>query len=198
MLIPTLDEYAKKYEHIKFHREDGILQISLHTDGQDLIWGFPPHQELGYCFADIASDPENKVIILTGSGETFIHKEDLGGGEVDAKVWVEHVLPRSWGEQWPYEDGSTGSSSDETVEAMSRNRELHTLGNLTLLTSGLNISSGNKSLAEKKAKFEEHTGLFLNKWFKGKPRWTEAEIRERGEKLADMAVIRWPGLENIT
>lgn len=93
MLIPTLDEYAKKYEHIKFHREDGILQITLHTDGQDLIWGFPPHQELGYCFADIASDPENKVIILTGSGETFIHKEDLGGGEVDAKVWVEHVLP---------------------------------------------------------------------------------------------------------
>jgi enoyl-CoA hydratase/carnithine racemase len=93
MLIPTLDEYAKKYEHIKFHREDGILQITLHTDDQDLIWGFPPHQELGYCFADIASDPENKVIIFTGSGETFIHKEDLGGGEVDVKVWVEHVLP---------------------------------------------------------------------------------------------------------
>ncbi|MGH8596902.1 MAG: enoyl-CoA hydratase/isomerase family protein, partial [Gammaproteobacteria bacterium] len=64
-----------------------------HSDDKDLIWGFPPHQELGYCFGDIGNDPENKVIIFTGSGETFIHKEDLGGGKVDAKVWAEHVLP---------------------------------------------------------------------------------------------------------
>ena len=32
MLVPRLEEYAKKYKHIKFHREDGILQINLHTD----------------------------------------------------------------------------------------------------------------------------------------------------------------------
>lgn len=93
MIVPSLDEYSKKYEHIKFHREDGILQVTLHTDNSDLVWGFAPHQELGYCFGDIASDPENKVIIFTGSGDTFIHKEDLGGGGVDATVWGEHVLP---------------------------------------------------------------------------------------------------------
>lgn len=93
MLVPQLDEYSKKYENIKFHREDGILQISMHSNNEDLVWGFGPHQELGYCFGDIASDPENKVIIYTGSGETFIHEEDLGGGGVDAKTWGEHVLP---------------------------------------------------------------------------------------------------------
>jgi enoyl-CoA hydratase/carnithine racemase len=65
----------------------------MHSDNADLLWGFAPHQELGYCFGDIASDPENKVIIFTGSGDTFIHKEDLGGGEVDAAVWGEHVMP---------------------------------------------------------------------------------------------------------
>lgn len=93
MLVPQLDEYSKKYENINFHREDGILQISMHSNNEDLVWGFGPHQELGYCFGDIASDPENKVIIYTGSGETFIHKEDLGSGGVDAKTWGEHVLP---------------------------------------------------------------------------------------------------------
>ncbi len=93
MLVPQLDEYAKKYQHIKFHRENGILQVTMHTDNADLTWGFAPHQELGYCFGDIGADPENKVIIFTGSGETFIHKEDLGGGGVDAKTWAEHVLP---------------------------------------------------------------------------------------------------------
>lgn len=93
MILPTLDEYSKKYQHIKFHREDGILQLTLHSEDQDLVWGFAPHQELGYCFADIAADPENKVIIFTGSGTTFIHKEDLGGGGVTAEIWAQHVLP---------------------------------------------------------------------------------------------------------
>ncbi len=93
MIVPSLEEYSKKYEHINFHREDGILQITMHTDNADLLWGFAPHQELGYCFGDIASDLENKVIIFTGSGDTFIHKEDLGGGGVDASLWSQHVLP---------------------------------------------------------------------------------------------------------
>jgi enoyl-CoA hydratase/carnithine racemase len=93
MLVPHLDEYATKYQHIKFDRQDGILQVTLHTEHKDLVWGFLPHQELGYCFGDIGSDPENKVIIFTGSGETFIHKEDLSGSKVDAKAWAEHVLP---------------------------------------------------------------------------------------------------------
>lgn len=93
MHVPPLEEYSKKYEHIQFHREDGILQISMHSNDSDLIWGFPPHQELGYCFGDIAADLENKVIIFTGSGKTFIDKEDLGGGGVDANGWATHVLP---------------------------------------------------------------------------------------------------------
>lgn len=93
MQVPTLAEYSKKYSHIKFHREDEILQVTMHSDGKDLIWGFPPHEELGYCFGDIGNDRENKVIIFTGSGDTFIHKEELGGGKPDAKIWGEHVLP---------------------------------------------------------------------------------------------------------
>ena len=93
MQLPTLAEYSQKYDHIKFNREDGILQLTMHSGGSDLEWGFSPHQELGYCFGDIAADPENKVIIFTGSGETFIHKEDLGGDGVSAEVWATHVLP---------------------------------------------------------------------------------------------------------
>ena len=31
MLVPQLEDYAKKYSNIKFQREDGILQMTLHT-----------------------------------------------------------------------------------------------------------------------------------------------------------------------
>ena len=95
MIVPQLDEYARKYEHIRFTREDGVLQMTLHTNDADLVWGFAPHQELGYAFADVAADAENKVVILTGSGTTFIDHEDLGGAEagITAGVWSELVLP---------------------------------------------------------------------------------------------------------
>ena len=58
----------------------------------------------------------------------------------------------------------------------------------------LNISSSNKGFLEKRSKLEEHTGLFLNKWFLKKENWNEAHIRERGETLADMALIIWPSI----
>ncbi len=69
--------------------------MTLHTDGEDLGWGFAPHQELGYAFGEVAADLENKVISFTGSGTTFIDKEDLGGGAVTARLWAEHVLPEA-------------------------------------------------------------------------------------------------------
>ena len=106
-------------------------------------------------------------------------------------------MPQAWGDDWPYEDGTTGRPSDDDGQAIARNAILHTLGNLTLLTGSLNISSGNKGFPEKKAKFAEHTGLFLNKWFAGKTRWTEDEIRERGELLADRAIARWICLKSV-
>ncbi len=87
MLVPSLDQYRDKYQHATFKRDDGILQVTLHSDGKDLIWGFAPHEECGYLFEDIARDPENKVIILTGSGDTFIQLEDLGGGVVTPSGW---------------------------------------------------------------------------------------------------------------
>jgi enoyl-CoA hydratase/carnithine racemase len=92
-LIPELDSYKDKYQSYKFKREDGILQVTMHTNDSDLVWGFGPDQECGFMFEDIGRDPENKVIILTGSGDTFIDNEEFGTGEagstVPATVWAD-------------------------------------------------------------------------------------------------------------
>lgn len=77
MAMPTLSDYAEKYTCARIERHDGILQVQLHSEGFDLAWGFEPHEQLGRLWADIADDPDNKVVILTGSGENFIHREDL-------------------------------------------------------------------------------------------------------------------------
>ena len=56
---------------MKFERRNGILQVSFHSHGGSLKWGGPAHGEFGYAFADIGSDPENRVVIITGTGDDY-------------------------------------------------------------------------------------------------------------------------------
>jgi enoyl-CoA hydratase/carnithine racemase len=69
--MATLADYAEKYQTIRMERRNGILQLTFHTDGHALQWGELPHQEFPQAFHDIASDPDNKVVIMTGTGEAF-------------------------------------------------------------------------------------------------------------------------------
>src|SRR5467141_3502655 len=69
--MSSFEEYANKYKSVRMERRDGILQVTLHTDGQSLRWGFLPHGELPEAFHDIGSDRENRVVIVTGTGEEF-------------------------------------------------------------------------------------------------------------------------------
>jgi enoyl-CoA hydratase/carnithine racemase len=70
-----LADYADKYDCIRFERSDGVLEMTLHTRGGEALWGVTErslHNELGHACVDIARDPENKVVLLTGTGNTFI------------------------------------------------------------------------------------------------------------------------------
>jgi enoyl-CoA hydratase/carnithine racemase len=74
-----LADYASRYETIRFERTNGVLEMTLHTQGGEVVWGTSSqdlHNELGLAFADIARDSENKVVVLTGTGRTFISKID--------------------------------------------------------------------------------------------------------------------------
>ncbi|MCJ7595178.1 MAG: enoyl-CoA hydratase/isomerase family protein [Desulfobacterales bacterium] len=70
-MMARLEDYARKYQTIRMERRDGILQITFHTDGGPLQWGPVPHGEMPGAFYDIGSDPDNKVVIMTGTGEVF-------------------------------------------------------------------------------------------------------------------------------
>lgn len=69
--MSTLQQYAGKYQNIRMERRDGILQMTFHTEGGPLQWGGGPHEEFPRAFADVGADPDNRVIILTGTGEAF-------------------------------------------------------------------------------------------------------------------------------
>jgi hypothetical protein len=69
--MTTFDSYATKYQTIRMERRNGILQMTPHTDGGPLRWGFLPHGELPEAFHDVGSDCENRVVIITGTGPEF-------------------------------------------------------------------------------------------------------------------------------
>ena len=132
-------------------------------------------------------------LILERLELSFNHKEsaELSGTQ------IEHVLPQTWTEDWPFGDGDYLTPYSLDPRALARRASLNTFGNLTLVKDSLNISSGNKSFLDKKLKFEEHTGLFLNKWFSSRDTWSESEIHERGEHMVKMAIHTWPSLDHF-
>ncbi len=73
-------DYANRYDTIVFTRsDDGVLEMRIHTRGGEALWGVTQrtlHNELGLAFADIALDPENKVLLLTGTGDNFLSGQD--------------------------------------------------------------------------------------------------------------------------
>jgi enoyl-CoA hydratase/carnithine racemase len=77
-IAPQLSDYRNRYQNIKLERSDGVLTVTVHTGGKSLVWSALAHEELGYCFTDIANDRDNKVVILTGAGENYCADIDAG------------------------------------------------------------------------------------------------------------------------
>jgi 6-oxocamphor hydrolase len=78
--MSKFEEYQNKYKHVTMERRDGILQMTLHSEGGPLRWGGPPHEELSYAFTDVGRDHGNRCVIITGTGDAFCAEVDHGGG----------------------------------------------------------------------------------------------------------------------
>lgn len=102
------------------------------------------------------------------------------------KLSIEHLMPVEWKSHWPLAE-----ASPEDIEQ--RERALHVLGNLTLVTGQLNSSMSNQSWPEKRKRLGEKSLLLLNREFADVEIWDEDAIRARGVALSAELCARWPG-----
>ncbi|MDO7833690.1 enoyl-CoA hydratase/isomerase family protein [Sphingobium sp. HBC34] len=92
-----LTDYQHRYDSLHVERSDsGGLTVRMHTRGGEALWGIALnglHRELGELFADIARDDENRVVILTATGDTFCAHMDMQAGppETDMALMWERV-----------------------------------------------------------------------------------------------------------
>lgn len=115
------------------------------------------------------------------------YRAQTGQAQIErAKLPIEHLMPRKWEDHWPLND------SDESTL---RNRRVHRLGNLSLLTASLNSRVSNNSWEIKRQELLKHntvnlTGRVIH-MTEDRP-WDDAFIDERTRELAEVVLKIWP------
>ena len=82
----TFADYADAFPNIAMTRDDGVLEVRLHTDGSSLQWSDAADTDLGRAFRVIASDPDNAVVVVTGTGEVFCAASAPDAFQLDPSV----------------------------------------------------------------------------------------------------------------
>ena len=70
-------DYATSYDAFALERRDGVVHLRFHTDGGAFRWSSTAHRVLGDVLQDIDSDPENRVLLLSGTGDDYCGSIDL-------------------------------------------------------------------------------------------------------------------------
>ena len=128
-------------------------------------------------------------LVLEAIEESLI-SHDAGYQMVPDGLEVEHLMPSGWREEaWPIL-----KEEDDDEAAARRDDMIHTLGNLTLITGGLNKKMSNRSWHYKRELIEQSDNLFINKklLIESTDSWDEYQIEQRGKWMADVVCQIWP------
>ena len=160
--------------------------------------------------------PEIRSILteLEGHLRTTVRTEEPVLPDL-SQLDVDHIMPRSWFAYWPLSDKNlTADESIATADEVStvqqrqlvgenlnlkqqliadRQASINTLGNLSLLNLGVNREAQHYAFANKRDLLIANTNLRLNIELIRLAAWDEPAIKARGEKLADAALVIWPG-----
>src|ERR1700720_2338450 len=104
---PKFEDYKKRFaEHYKLtRRPDGVILAEAHTLGDSTQLSVENHRSVGQLFKAIGADPENEVMIFSGTGEDFMMQADPEGFKLEQED-LQH-----WAYEYAYKDGRINVSS---------------------------------------------------------------------------------------
>jgi hypothetical protein len=71
--VSRYDDYRASFPNARLTRsKTSVLEVAIHTEGDTLVFNGYTHEQFVGLFHAIASDPDNRVVILTGSGGPFM------------------------------------------------------------------------------------------------------------------------------
>ncbi|GAA0727105.1 enoyl-CoA hydratase/isomerase family protein [Sphingomonas japonica] len=73
--MTNFSNYRDGFPNARLTRSDsGVLEIALHTDGNSLVFNGHTHKQFVDLFHDVGQDQDNRVVILTGTGDAFMEE----------------------------------------------------------------------------------------------------------------------------
>ena len=82
--------YFHKYENLAFSRDsDGVLVLRFHTDGGPVVFTGQTHEDLPVALEELSLDRDNKALVITGAGDSFM-------AEIDGPSLGEIFEPAVW------------------------------------------------------------------------------------------------------
>ena len=104
---PRFEEYREKFKDFfaMERRDDGVLLARAHTLGGPVQLSVQNHRALGQFLKMVGADPDNELLILTGSGEDFMMDSDPAGFELEEQDLA------YWAYEYAYKDGRINVSS---------------------------------------------------------------------------------------
>jgi enoyl-CoA hydratase/carnithine racemase len=97
MRTMTNPSYFDHYENLAFSRDDnGVLTMRFHTNGGPIVFTGQTHEDLPLALEEVALDDDNRAMIITGTGDTFMDQID-GPSLGDMTKPVQFLKTRSQG-----------------------------------------------------------------------------------------------------
>jgi enoyl-CoA hydratase/carnithine racemase len=144
---PTLAEYAPKYrDHFVLERHDGILQVRMHTEGGPALFSLGLHHAWGRLWQDVGSDPDNEVLILTGTGDRWIAGVDPASFDQPVHTWPADVAYQHYYDGMKLLENLVFGIDIPTIGALNGpgiRKEAALLCDLTLCTEETTFADGN-------------------------------------------------------
>ena len=180
-------------ERLIFNKVLTKQRLKEFIEGQaDLVNYMPSNREVkeGFAVSKLVNNQSKGIIYLLESKVRNHGRQSTALRGFDY-YQLEHLLPKKWLSNW-----NVGLSEAKKEK---RDRQLLTLGNLSLLSGRLNAAIKNSSWEIKKSGtksgrgLEEYAaGLETISSFLKRKKWDERAIEERSEFLFDKAMEAWP------
>ncbi len=67
------EEYSERFkEWFTMKRENGIIEVRMHTNNDVAVWNYAHHNGWGRVLKAVGQDPENEVLIIGGTGDRWM------------------------------------------------------------------------------------------------------------------------------
>src|SRR5260370_16825450 len=80
--------------HLK-RKQNGVLQVALHSNDGKLVFNGHTHEQFVDLFHAIGEDRDNRVVILTGTGDAFMDTIEPEGFDFFSPQGYAKILPEA-------------------------------------------------------------------------------------------------------